>query len=348
MAAASPMLAPAGAGRPAGPDWRRLTFIIGGPRSGTTWLAKMFDSNPDVLYRHEPDTILRNPDLPLYADARDTARFGDATRRWTEALLDLRLLKTAGSLPSFPKSYQSASARLLRLGIALGLRFGERLPGVGRSLARRLAIPDGVDWRSSPALRLVIKSVSARGRAALLARALPGSAVVVILRHPCGNVASELKGEAGGLFETPWNPEDVLKNPLAAAYGLTAARFGVLSSLEQHAWHWMLANEFALRALAAAPRVRVIRYEDLCARPLELARALLEFADLGWHPQTEDFIGRSISYTGATRYYGVFRNTPLAAERWREEMPREDQRRIMAIIRQSPLAAFYPEPDILP
>ena len=30
-------------------------LILGAPRSGTTWLAKIIDSHPDVLYRHEPD-----------------------------------------------------------------------------------------------------------------------------------------------------------------------------------------------------------------------------------------------------------------------------------------------------
>jgi hypothetical protein len=28
------------------------TFIIGSPRSGTTWVAKLFDAHPWVVYRH--------------------------------------------------------------------------------------------------------------------------------------------------------------------------------------------------------------------------------------------------------------------------------------------------------
>ena len=37
----------------------RVVFVLGGARSGTTWLAKILDSHPDVLYRHEPDIALR-------------------------------------------------------------------------------------------------------------------------------------------------------------------------------------------------------------------------------------------------------------------------------------------------
>ena len=40
--------------------------IFGLPRSGTTWLAKIFDSHPDVLYRHEPDIVVREPRLPRF------------------------------------------------------------------------------------------------------------------------------------------------------------------------------------------------------------------------------------------------------------------------------------------
>ena len=38
-----------------------LILVVGAPRSGTTWLAKIIDSHPDVLYRHEPDETLPGP-----------------------------------------------------------------------------------------------------------------------------------------------------------------------------------------------------------------------------------------------------------------------------------------------
>lgn len=42
-----------------------MILILGSPRSGTTWLAAIFDSHEDILYRHEPDIVVRQPLLPI-------------------------------------------------------------------------------------------------------------------------------------------------------------------------------------------------------------------------------------------------------------------------------------------
>ncbi len=337
-------------GHPADQDpdepWSRLTMIVGGPRSGSTWLAKIFDSHPATLYRHEPDTVRRHAGLPLFV-APDQARGHAAeARRWVEQLLDTRSLKVAGSLPFFRKDYLPWPAVLARRGGGYGLRLLERVPGPARQVARQVPLPDFVDWRRRDDVRLVLKSVSARGRVGMLARALPGSSVIFILRHPCGSIGSELRGDAEGLFERRWDASDVLRNPLAADYGLDAARLRAMPALEQRSWNWVLANELALRSLALLPRARMVRYQDLCARPEETARALFAFSGLDWNPQSAAFIRRSTTHRGPSRYYGVYRDTPAMAERWRSTMPREMQERIMAVVARSSLASLFPEPGL--
>src|SRR5690349_8179034 len=69
---------------------------LGFPRFGTTWLAKIFDSHPDVLYRHEPDE-LTGPD-PSLAPAGQI-------RTW----LLQRSPRAAAKRPNFPKSWRPAS-----------------------------------------------------------------------------------------------------------------------------------------------------------------------------------------------------------------------------------------------
>ena len=81
-------------GRPAGGDrWDALAataiLVLGYPRSGTTWLAKIFDSHPDILYRHEPDEL-----SPARPDMAPNVQI----RTW----LRQRGLRSAAKRPRFP------------------------------------------------------------------------------------------------------------------------------------------------------------------------------------------------------------------------------------------------------
>ena len=56
----------------------RTVLLFGMPRSGTTWLGKIFDSHPDTLYRHEPDsrgTLNTLPMLPIESDVEKHRSF---------------------------------------------------------------------------------------------------------------------------------------------------------------------------------------------------------------------------------------------------------------------------------
>lgn len=319
----------------------RVILVLGAPRSGTSWLAKIFDSHPDVLYRHEPDTVLRNYELPWMCTAEDVPTYRAIARSYLRQLIDTATLKTAGSLPIFAKRYQGAAASRLHAGIIYGLR-GVELAG-GRRLVRDIPVPDLIDPARHPELRVVIKSVSSRGRARLFAEALPGSRIFFIVRDPWGQVASMLRGAALGMFEAPIPAGELLATEQAKRYGLTQARFDALPVVEQFAWNWAILNEKAIDDLVGIETVKVLRYHDLCEQPMREAKELLAFADLAWDAQTERFIERSTTFNGSDRYYQVFKNTAAAMNRWRDELPPEDQRRILAVVRETSLAPLCPE-----
>ena len=59
--------------------------------------------------------------------------------------------------------------------------------------------------------------------------------------------------------------------------------------------------------------------------------------------QTEAFIGESTRSNAPDRYYQVFKNTETAMNKWRTELQPEDQRRIMAVVRETKMRALCPE-----
>lgn len=327
----------------AGDGLDRVTFVLGGARSGTTWLAKILDSHPDVLYRHEPDIALqgrREPPFPSFCEPEDEPRHLPAAREYYRDLLDVRTLKTAGSLPAFRKAYQAAPARQARLALGLALRIAEHLPGAVRP-ARRAAIPDFVDWHRHPDVRLVVKSVSSLARVGLLAAAMPRARFVLLLRHPCGQVASRLRGIALGKFEGPSSTGETLGTSIARRHGLTPAQSAALSTPEQLAWDWAILNQWALERLRGSARLKVVLYEEFCADPTRGARDLLSFAGLPWDAQTERFVADSTAYSGPDRYYQVFKDTQEAAARWRRELDATTQASILDIARRTEVGRMF-------
>ena len=308
--------------------------MLGAPRSGTTWLAKIVDSHPDVLYRHEPDETLPGSG-PLTEDALRPLLI-----RW----IGDRSARTVTKRPFFPKTWQSPWARRVRTLFAGAVSAASRLPAPISGLAR-VEIPD-LMRRAAP--RVAIKSVRWVEGAAVLARNLLGSRTVFILRHPCGQVASVMRGNRRRQFDLktegtdmPFDEEAAIR--FAAMHGVDGPAFQALPDAAKYAWSWRAFNEPAYAVLAAQPNVHVVLYEALCAQPEAFARRILAFTGLDWNRQTADFVAHSTAHQGDAGYYAVFRDAVAAAEAWRHTMPQADQAATRLVVAASPLARFWPD-----
>ena len=321
-------------------DFSRSIMIIGPPRSGTSWMGKIFDSHPDVLYRHEPDIVLREPALPFLIPPEEEERFVPIATNYAQRLLLHRSLRSAGKLPIFAKSYYSKPVALAHDTLVHGLKWLEKLSS--RNISQ-LPVPDLFDLAAHPSLRIVIKSNTARGRAGVFRKAMPGARFIFLLRHPCAQIASELRGNRAGKLNVDPFIDSTLTTPTAKRCGLRENELQSIPLAGQLAWHWVSLNEMALTALDGQENTRIAIYEDLCADPIPYAQDLLAFSRLGWSPQTEHFIRRSMSYSGTEHYYSVFRNAMASVSKWRTELPEPDQRIILEIVRQSRLAAYWPD-----
>lgn len=311
-----------------------LILILGAPRSGTTWLAKIIDSHPDVLYRHEPDEALPCP-LALTPDALPAL-----LARWARETG----ARTVAKRPYFEKSWQPEWARGFRAMLATAVNAASRLPPPLRALGA-CRIPD-LGARVAP--RLAIKSISWAQGAAIVPRSLPDSRTLFIFRHPCAQVASVMRGNRKHRFDLKTGGTDMPFDEaaairFAAACGITEASFQALPDAAKYAWSWRAFNEPTYAALADQPNVHLVLYEALCADPEALAQRILAFAGLGWTNQTRDFVRRSSAYEGRHGYYGLFRNALTAAEAWRNSMTQADQAAVRSVATASPLARFWPD-----
>ncbi len=309
-------------------------LVLGAPRSGTTWLAKIVDSHPGVVYRHEPDKALPPPE-PLTADAVPAL-----IARWAAA----RRPSVVTKRPFFAKSWQPAWARWVRALLAGGADLASRTPLPWRVSA----IPD---LAAGPAGRLLIKSIALSNAAGTLARALPDSRIVFILRHPCGQVASVMRGNRHRRFDLRTRGTDMPFDEAAAVShaavsGVPEPAFQALPDAAKYAWSWRCFNETAYADLASLPNVRIVPYEALCADPVAVSGALMAFIGLDWTPATAAFVASSAAHQGEAGYYAVYRDAVAAAESWRRTMDPADIAAVRAVVAGSSLAHFFP--DLVP
>ncbi len=322
-----------------------FTLLIGEPRSGTSWVGKIYDSHPDVVYRHEPDFAIYDPEFPFIVPAENASQHIDRARKLFQRLLHSPRLKSVGQAPFFPKTYYPLGLRALHSALILALMSARTLGNV--PALNGFPVPDMFWLADRSRLRFVLKSIGAAGRAGVLRQAFPNASFVVLLRHPCGHVRSVLEGHDKG----KWEPSNATKAaallPNARNYGLTFERLGSMSRMELSTWQWALRTELVLDALGNHERCRVVHYESICEDPVQEAKKLFAFSDLSWHPQSENFIRESIDPKGREGYYRVFRDPVDAANKWRTSLSDDQKHGILSIVARTSLAPLWPETKLM-
>lgn len=318
-------------------------LIFGMPRSGTTWIGKLFDSHPDTLYRHEPDSVLKLS-LPLFPEKQDASKYRDELQSFVASLPRMRSPEVVGKQPLFPKNYLCAAALAMYRASVMAAKAGSRIRRHFPCVYRPTAF-------GHERARLVWKSIESSGRLGICVDALPDARAIHLMRHPCGYVASILRGEAGRRFgdltpvsDRTWLLKMLLATSTGKAHGLTLDDLKRLTPEERLAWCWVLIHEKMLADATDDERVLTIRYEDVCADPFAATRRMFEFAGLDWSSQTEAFISTSTEEVDAG-YYSVFKDPHAAAQRWRCELAPPVIDRIMRVLRGTSLRRFYEDDE---
>jgi hypothetical protein len=171
----------------------------------------------------------------------------------------------------------------------------------------------------------------------------------LILRHPCGYVASVVRGEAAHKFEGRTRSHEdfglfakMIETEQARRYGLTVDALKTMHPLERLAWRWAIYYEKAIDDTAELENCRHVLYENICKQPYDESRALFDFTGLQWNEQTTSFIRQSTT-SNDPAYYSIFKDPLESAYRWKSELTKQDIERIVAIVRNTKPGRLYAE-----
>ena len=315
-----------------------LVIISGAPRSGTTWLGKLFDSHPLTLYRHEPDSVERLEWLPLIVDS-DYSQYETSLQTFVDRIPKIRDPKVSASTPVFRKAFDGPLHQFL---VKCLLHAGKLLSLVkGRAMIPRYCLPG-----ENQSYILVWKTIESSGRLGLYADMLPQKRIIHILRHPGAVVSSRLRGESLNKFGGYHAEDDyavfrmLLESSVGRRREMSLAQIKAMNPVERLVWAYVISSEKVLEDLEGRPDCRIIVYEDLCTQPLDTLQQLFAFCCLNFDPQTRDFLRKSTSQTGK-KYYSIFKNPLESAYKWKRELTKDDQKLVYRQLEHSSLARFW-------
>lgn len=336
---------------------RSPAFVLGIPRSGTTWLANLLDASPDVRLFMEPFSTVsgyRFPELPstslfLESSPPELTRFLKgpfwerlhrgkylfseksltSTRWFRLERMIARLFWTRSGRVPYGWRNRINDFQLLNLN-----RFDSSYPLYDKSPDTQRVFP-------------VIKELRLAGKIACLQQAFPDSRYVVIMRHPCATVHSILNWFARGrLYE--------LRNELV--YWLEAIQSQQVGNqyTEQIAWaqkqslaahvalYWRVSYETLYTRLSDSNQSLIIPYEQLASAPRATLQTISEFLGLPWSANFDDYLGRS---TGKNDRSGsptaTIRDSARYYRRWVDEIPLNVRDLTLRITESSPLMPLF-------
>lgn len=308
-------------------DDPKIIWIAGTGRSGTTLLAKLIDSTPEVLYRHEPDYSNVNTEIPFLLERESMEIYTKKARTYIKALTRQRDPKTSGTRPKFRKSFRTPVGETAHRVSAFTAKAAAKI-------GLKLNIPDYISNTNTPVY--LIKSVNSLCRSALFCRAYDKLRLVHIVRHPAGVIASQLRGQASGLMNSNLYIDALFDSRLATGYPFARNEVLKMSREEKAAFQWMVMNDTVYTSLRGSDQYLPVSYEQICKDARFQIGEILSFAGLQYHEQTSQFIS-SLSQDPNVNggYFSVIKNLSSSTESWKIDLSRDSIERINSIASNS-------------
>lgn len=286
----------------------KTVFLVGFPRSGTTWLGKLYDSHPDTVYRHEPfGREYGSFGLDLYRKIK-FGRAISADERTHVVQTLIRALPNTSKPPFFRKSYRRMHMPRMQSALWSSAKFG-RVPA---TIYQALYTPQ----RGTPVL--VVKETASDAVVREAISCIKPDKVILIVRHPYEVIASHIVGIKKGKLPSSKLEDRLQWLDMHADFAQHREAILTMSEVEFLALVWRIHNETYLKL--CCHRMTVL-YESLVRDSENQMHKLFDFSGLEMHRQVEKFIQLS-TRGSSTNYFSVYKKR--SPNSWRSVLTQED------------------------
>lgn len=314
-------------------------FVVGLPRSGSTWVSKTLGLTAGTYWLKEPDNEVNDP---FAARAKRSMGRYPVVAPGDPAPADFEQLWASAFEKRYPVRPLPRLARRTRLRAARRVLKGfprtkpripypshEMEPTLRYRLAGMLSTP-----RVPPqgATSVVVKSVLAAMAAEWIYDQWHPR-VAVVLRHPFNVVASWL--------ELKYPVTDLAANPLVRERYLTRLNIPLLepnaSRLSRTAWEIAVLTCILQDAAARHPEWHVVVHDDVCIYPRTRLQSLAHDLGLEWSKRAEGYLESS---DRAGKGYKTRRVASDQLGRWRRRLSAEQIDEIQSVFEDFPSSLF--------
>lgn len=303
-----------------------IISILGYPRSGTTWFANLFNSHPDVVYRHEMiGRCYKDIPEPLFKKLKSGQTL---TEGEYEHLVRIVLSPNVESdrAPFFRKNHLVLNYPTIHY---FGWIFCKSIP-LFHSLYKYMFYPKGPD------LTLVLKETRSTTDMDNILKGLRSDTNIILFRHPCGTIASSLNGIKTGKMQSSsreererwfnFNKDREYLNKI----NLNSSNLADLPEHEYLALLWRVQNEDYLEF--STSNSIYISYENFMTDQEAKVKQLFTKLSLSYDTGVHNFILAS-SGNAATRprlidspsnFYSVYRSGGFKPDRWKDSLKQEE------------------------
>jgi len=153
---------------------KKYILVFGMPRSGTTWIGKIFDSHPDTMYLHEPDTEKMITELPRFVRPHEYQKHLNFASEYLLSLPNKASLRVNGKLPLFRKKYSYDILNLL-------IKFNIYLAKLLEQVNIKIGLINYTNFIKNKPYVIVWKSIESFARIGLLLEAKKNLSLVYII-----------------------------------------------------------------------------------------------------------------------------------------------------------------------